>query len=63
MPYNEFKEIFTSLFNGSVSQAENITENYSDEYNTNIVLEEWEKSQLERKRYICNVLKNYDNNY
>lgn len=64
MPSNEFKEIFISLFNGNVNQAESITEAYSDEYeydNTDTIAEKWEKSQLQRKKYICNLAKKYGN--
>ena len=56
MPYREFKAIFRDLFNGSVSEAETITENYSDECNTDILTEEWERSQQQRTAYIINVV-------
>lgn len=52
----EFKAIFRDLFHGSVSEAETITENYSDECNTDMLTEEWERSQQQRTAYIINVV-------
>ena len=52
----EFKSIFRDLFNGSINQAEALTENYSDECNTDILTEAWERAEQQRTAYIINVV-------
>lgn len=52
----EFKAIFRDLFNGSVNQAEALTENYSDEYVSDVLTEAWEQAQQQRIAYILNVV-------
>lgn len=52
----EFKTIFRDLFNGSVSEAENLMENYSDEYASDVFTEAWERAEQQRTAYIINVV-------
>ena len=52
----EFKSIFRDLFHGSVSEAEALTENYSDEYASDVLTEAWEQAQQQRTAYIINVV-------
>lgn len=52
----EFKAIFRDLFHGSVSEAEALTENYSDEYASDVLTEAWEQAQQQRTAYIINVV-------
>lgn len=52
----EFKAIFRDLFNGSVSEAETIMENYSDEYASDVFSEAWERAEQQRTAYIINVV-------
>ena len=52
----EFKTIFRDLFHGSVNEAETLTENYSDEYASDVLTEEWEQAQQQRIAYILNIV-------
>ena len=52
----KFKAIFRDLFNGSVSEAENLMENYSDEYASDVLTEAWERAEMQRTAYIINVV-------
>ena len=43
-------------WDGSVSEAENLMENASDEYASDVLTEAWEQAQQQRTAYILNVV-------